>query len=158
MATPNSNLALFFTLVRLPVVVHIIAVFRSKKSLGVVPHSITPGAMTRCFWPRSTQCCSASTTAGLSKNVCVPASFISNTSFWVVNPWNSQYGNPDDGTCRPHWTTWPLASCLVSFLAYSTCSAHVAGGLLGSSPASLKASLFQYRTMVDRWNGTPHVL
>src|SRR5437870_13251496 len=32
MATPKSNLALFFTLVRLPVVVHIMAVWRSKKS------------------------------------------------------------------------------------------------------------------------------
>ena len=33
-ATPKSNLALFLTLVRLPVVVHIIAVLRSKKSFG----------------------------------------------------------------------------------------------------------------------------
>src|SRR5262249_6913560 len=40
----------------------------------------------------------------------------------------------------------------------STCSAHVAGGLFGSSPASLNASLFQYSTMVERWNGMPHVL
>src|SRR5262249_39711855 len=40
----------------------------------------------------------------------------------------------------------------------STCSAHVAGGLFGSRPASLNASLFQYRTMVERWNGMPHVL
>src|SRR5688500_2758290 len=48
-ATPKSNLALFFTLVRLPVVVHIIAVLRSKKSLGVVPHSMTLGAITLCF-------------------------------------------------------------------------------------------------------------
>src|SRR5262244_4335620 len=55
MATPNSKLVLFFTLVRLPVVVHIIAILRSKKSLGVVPHSITPGAITLCFCPRSTQ-------------------------------------------------------------------------------------------------------
>src|SRR5438132_11920723 len=66
MATPKSNLALFFTLVRFPVVVHIIAVFRSKKSLGVVPHSITPGAITLCLPLRSTQYCRASTTAGLS--------------------------------------------------------------------------------------------
>src|SRR6266849_2918748 len=158
MATPNSNLALFFTLVRLPVVVHIIAVFFSKKSFGVVPHSITPGAITLCFWPRSTQYCSASTTAGLSKNVCVPASFINKISFWVVKPWKSQYGNPDEGTWTPHWVACPLASCLVSFLACSTCSAQVAGGLLGSSPASLNASLFQYRTIVERWNGMPHVL
>src|SRR6267378_7286690 len=87
MATPNSNLALFFTLVRLPVVVHIIAVFFSKKSFGVVPHSITPEAITLCFWLRSTQYWSASTTAGSSYCVCVPASFISSTSFCVVKPW-----------------------------------------------------------------------
>ena len=34
-ATPKSNFALFRTLVRLPVVVHIIATFFSKKSFGV---------------------------------------------------------------------------------------------------------------------------
>src|SRR6185503_10465204 len=45
-ATPKSNLALFFTLVRLPVVVHIMAVLRSKKSLGVVPHSMIPVGIT----------------------------------------------------------------------------------------------------------------
>jgi hypothetical protein len=66
-ATPKSNLALAFTLVRLPVVVHIIAIFFSKKSLGVVPHSITPAGITLCLRPRSTQNCSASITAGLSK-------------------------------------------------------------------------------------------
>src|SRR6266511_5292584 len=65
-ATPNSNLALFRTFVRLPVVVHIIAVFRSKKSFGVVPHSMMPDGITRCFCERSTQYCSASITAGLS--------------------------------------------------------------------------------------------
>ena len=65
-ATPNSNLALFFTLVRLPVVVHIMAVLRSKKSFGVVPHSMMPGGMTLCLPLRSTQYWSASTTAGLS--------------------------------------------------------------------------------------------
>ena len=67
MATPNSKLVLFFTLVRLPVVVHIMAVWRSKKSLGVVPHSMMPGGITLCFWLRSTQYWSASMTAGLSK-------------------------------------------------------------------------------------------
>ena len=65
-ATPNSNLALFLTLVRLPVVVHIMAVLRSKKSFGVVPHSMIPEGMTLCLALRSTQYCSASTTAGLS--------------------------------------------------------------------------------------------
>ena len=30
--------------------------------------------------------------------------------------------------------------------------------MFGSSPASLKSSLFQYRTMVERWNGMPQVL
>ena len=67
MATPKSNLALFFTLVRLPVVVQIIATFLSKKSFGVVPHSTTPCGWTLCLRPRSVQYCSASTTAGLSK-------------------------------------------------------------------------------------------
>ena len=68
MATPNVNLALFLTLVRLPVVVHIIAVFLSKKSFGVVPHSIDARrACTLCLRDRSTQYCSASTTSGLSK-------------------------------------------------------------------------------------------
>ena len=67
MATPKSNFALFFTLVRLPVVVHIIAVFLSKKSFGVVPHSMIPAGMTLCFALRSTQYWSASATAGLSK-------------------------------------------------------------------------------------------
>src|SRR5712692_5492002 len=66
MATPNSNLALVLTLVRLPVVVHIIAVFRSKQSFGVVPHSMMPVGITLCFWERSIQYCSASITAGLS--------------------------------------------------------------------------------------------
>src|SRR6476659_654706 len=66
-ATPKSNLALFFTLVRLPVVVQIIATLRSKKSFGVVPHSTTPVGCTLYLRPRSTQYCSASTTAGLSK-------------------------------------------------------------------------------------------
>src|SRR5512137_2699742 len=66
MATPNSNLALFFTLVRLPVVVHIIAVFRSKKSLGVVPHSMMPVGITLCLPLTATQYWRACTTAGLS--------------------------------------------------------------------------------------------
>src|SRR2546430_12807178 len=142
-ATQNWNLALLRTLVRLPVVVHIIAVFFSKKSFGVVPHSITPGAMTLCLALRSTQYWSASMTFGSSKCVCVPASFIRSTSFWVVKPWKSQYGKPDDGTWTPQRVTLPLASRFVSFFASSTCSAQVAGGLLGSRPASLKISLFQ---------------
>src|SRR5450759_4177939 len=66
MATPKSNLALVLTLVRLPVVVQIIAAFCSKKALGVVPHSMTPGAITLYLRERSTQNCSASITAGWS--------------------------------------------------------------------------------------------
>ena len=66
-ATPNSNLALVFTLVRLPVVVHIIAAFRSKKSFGVVPHSMMPVGHDLVLAARSTQYCSASITSGLSK-------------------------------------------------------------------------------------------
>src|SRR5262247_4137226 len=143
MATPNAKLVLFFTLVRLPVVVHIMAVCRSMKSLGVVPHSMMPGGMTLCFWLRSTQYWSASTTAGLSKYVSVPAWFMRSTSFCVVKPWKSQYGNPEEGTLRPHCVTLPLASRFVSFFAYSICSAHVAGGRFGSSPASRNDSLFQ---------------
>src|SRR5258706_12148654 len=41
-ATPNSNLALFFTLVRLPVVVHIMAVFCSAESFWGGAHSMLP--------------------------------------------------------------------------------------------------------------------
>src|SRR3977135_601952 len=66
MATPNSNFALFFTLVRLPVVVHIMAVWRSKKSFGVVPHSMMPGGMTLGLPLRAIQYGRASPPAGLS--------------------------------------------------------------------------------------------
>src|SRR5437879_12016468 len=55
MATPKSNLALFFTLVRLPVVVHIMAVCRSKKSLGVVPNAMMPARIRLYFGYISTQ-------------------------------------------------------------------------------------------------------
>ena len=47
--------------------VQIIAAFFSKKSFGVVPHSITPDGITLCLAERSTQYCSASITCGLSK-------------------------------------------------------------------------------------------
>jgi hypothetical protein len=43
--------------------------------------------------------------------------FISTTLFCVVNPWKSQYGNPDDGTCTPHCATLPEPSFFVSFFA-----------------------------------------
>src|SRR5260221_14497458 len=66
-ATPKANLALVLTLVRLPVVVHIIAIFFSKKSLGVVPHSVMPAGITFSLRPRSTRNWAASATAGLSK-------------------------------------------------------------------------------------------
>src|SRR6185503_6155714 len=142
-ATPKSNLALFFTLVRLPVVVHIIAIFFSKKSFGVVPHSTTPAGITLCLRPRSTQKPSASITAGLSKYVSLPAGFISSTPFGVVRPWKSQYGNPDDGICTPYCVMLPEASCFVSFCAYSSICFQFSGAWFGSSPASLKSSLFQ---------------
>jgi hypothetical protein len=80
------------------------------------------------------------------------------TSFCVVKPWNSQYGKPDDGTWMPYCVTLPEASFFVSFCAMLTSSAQLAGGLFGSSPASLNSSLFQYSTMVLRWKGTPQVL
>src|SRR6187551_3756014 len=83
---------------------------------------------------------------------------MSSTPLGVVKPWKSQYGKPEEGTCTPHWVTLPAASRLVSFCAYSCISFQFAGGLFGSRPASLKSSLFQYRTIVERWNGRPHVL
>ncbi len=46
----------------------------------------------------------------------------------------------------------------MSFLPISAISAQVAGAFSGSRPASLKASLFQYSTMVERWNGMLQVL
>src|SRR5690606_33932972 len=67
MATPNGNFALLRTLVRLPVVVHIMAHLRSKKSFGVVPHSTIPGGWTLCSRERLTQYSKASMTSGLSK-------------------------------------------------------------------------------------------
>src|SRR3569623_917963 len=156
MPTPKSNLALFLTLVRLPVVVKMIAALRSKKSFGVVPHSTTPDGCTPAF-DRSTQYCSASTTFGSSNFTALPASFIRIASLVVVRIWNSQYGKPLEGICTPHCVTLPLASFFVSRVASSLSSAHDCGGLFGSSPASLNASLFQYITTVERWNGMPQV-
>ena len=63
-ATPKANLALFLTLVRLPVVVQITAVLPSKKSFGVVAHSMMPFGMTSCLSDRSAKNCAASTTFG----------------------------------------------------------------------------------------------
>src|SRR6188768_289538 len=136
MATPKSNLALALTLVRLPVVVYIMATFFSKKSLGVVPHSTTPGGCTPAL-PRSTQYCSASMTFGSSNFTCVPASLASSASLVVVSVWNSQYGNPLEGICTPHCVTLPAASFLVSLVAAAFSSAQFSGGRFGSSPASL---------------------
>src|SRR5580704_4236485 len=157
METPNGNGAFLRTLVRLPVVVHIIAVFFSKKSFGVVPHSMTPGGWMPSFLFRSTQNCSAPVTPVLSNAVCVPAAFISWTSFAVVRPWNSQYGKPDDGISIAHWLTLPEPSRCTSFLPLATSSSQVSGALSGSRPAALNASLFQNITMVERWNGMPQV-
>ncbi len=75
-----------------------------------------------------------------------------------MKPWNSQYGKPELGTWMPYCVTLPDASFFVSVVAMLDSSAQVAGGLFGSRPASLNSSLFQYRTMVERWNGTPQVL
>src|SRR5215210_6234142 len=75
----------------------------------------------------------------------------------VAKAWNSQYGKPDDGIWMPHWLTLPAESRFVSFCANSSCSCQVAGGFSGSRPASLNRSLFQYRTIVERWKGTPQV-
>ena len=89
MATPKSNLAFARTLVRLPVVVHIIATLRSKKSFGVVPHSTMPGGCTPAL-TRSIQYCTASTVPGSSNLTALPASLASVTPFWIARPWNSQ--------------------------------------------------------------------
>ncbi len=48
-------------------------------------------------------------------------------------------------------------SRLVALAAVSASSSQVAGARSGSSPASRNASLFQYITMVERWNGTPQI-
>src|SRR3954471_8125133 len=54
-ATPNGNLALSFTAVRLPVVCHIIAVLPSLNDWRSVPHSMVPSGITCCLAPRSRQ-------------------------------------------------------------------------------------------------------
>src|SRR5690606_15556281 len=117
---------LFFTLVRLPVVVYMMATFFSKKSLGVVPHSTTPGGCTPAL-PRSTQYCSASMTLGSSNFTCVPASLARIAPLVVVSVWNSQYGKPLEGICTPHCVTLPLASFFVSLVAAAFSSAQVCG-------------------------------
>src|SRR5919108_3735255 len=66
-ATPNGNLALSFTAVRLPVVCHIIAVLPSTKFCRSVPHSTVPDGITPCLRPRSVQYCNALTTSGCVK-------------------------------------------------------------------------------------------
>ena len=63
-----------------------------------------------------------------------------------------------DGTITPQRDTLPEASFFTSFRAICAISFQVAGGFSGSSPASLNASLFQYMTMVERWNGMPYTL
>jgi hypothetical protein len=60
-----------------------------------------------------------------------------------------------EGTITPQRCTLPEASFFTSFVAISVISLQLAGGFSGSSPASLNASLFQYNTMVERWNGMP---
>jgi hypothetical protein len=46
----------------------------------------------------------------------------------------------------------------MSLSANASSSAQFASAFSGSRPASLNASLFQYSTMVERWNGMPQVL
>src|SRR5919109_2892996 len=58
-ATPNGNLALSFTAVRLPVVCHMIAVLPSVNAWRSVPHSTVPFGITWNLAPRSRQNCSA---------------------------------------------------------------------------------------------------
>src|SRR5918995_7439561 len=91
-ATPNGNLALSFTAVRLPVVCHIIAVLPSRKFCRSVPHSTVPAGMTECFLPRSTQYWRAETTSGCEKLVRLPSRFMRSWPFWREKAWNIQYG------------------------------------------------------------------
>ncbi|CKY54582.1 Uncharacterised protein [Mycobacterium tuberculosis] len=57
------------------------------------------------------------------------------------------------GISTPQRVVLPEASFLTSFLPISVISSQLAGAFSGSRPASLNASLFQYSTMVERWNG-----
>ena len=91
MATPNGNLALSFTAVRLPVVCHIIAVLPSTKFWRSVPHSTVPSGITRAFLPRFTQYCSAAITSGCAKLVRLPSAFIRSWPFSRAKAWNIQY-------------------------------------------------------------------
>ena len=71
-------------------------------------------------------------------------------------PGTASTGSRWRGSARPIASTAsPLR--LVSFCANAACSSQVAGGRSGSSPASWNAALFQYSTIVERWNGTPQV-
>src|SRR5256885_7393379 len=63
-ATPNGNLALSLTAVRLPVVCHIIAVLPSVNAWRSVPHSTVPSGITWNLAPKSRQYCSAAITSG----------------------------------------------------------------------------------------------
>src|SRR5947208_16787504 len=63
-ATPNGNLALSFTAVRLPVVCHMIAVLPSVKFWRTVPHATEPSGITLCLAPTSRPDCKAASTAG----------------------------------------------------------------------------------------------
>ena len=59
----------------------------------------------------------------------------------MVSASKSQVSTPPlDGIARPQRVVRP-PSCLVSFFAAATISAWVWGGLFGSSPTSLNASL-----------------
>src|SRR6185312_851600 len=103
-ATPNGNLALAYTKVRLPVVVHIIAVRPAQKSFGVAPQSSTPGACTPSLLS-DTQYSSASTAPGESKKVLFPSRFISSCPASAARPWYSQYVPPVAGICTPQRLT-----------------------------------------------------
>src|SRR5207302_11294369 len=72
-ATPNGNLALSFTAVRLPVVCHMMAVLPSVKFWRSVPHSTVPSGITLYLAPRSRQYWSAEITSGLAKLVWLPS-------------------------------------------------------------------------------------
>ena len=71
-----------------------------RSPCGVVPHSMTPGGMHLVLARRGRPSTAAPRRprACRSRSRCRRRSSAS-TPFWVVRPWNSQYGKPEDGIC-----------------------------------------------------------
>jgi hypothetical protein len=143
LATPKSKPASALSAPRLPLVVQIIDTFSSRKSRGVEPQATTPDGCILWIRARSSQYCSASTAPRRLDWVCVPTAFMSVVPLAVARPWNSQYGNPDDGICTPQRVVSPPGSRRVSRWARPCISCQLAGGFSGSRPDSRKCALFQ---------------